>query len=100
MLKLRILVALVCFVAFAAQVGQAQDLSGYRDFRLGEGLSAIAKQIGTTDSEAKVIHQRPALIQELNWRPNSLLISSPQSDSVNNILFSFYNGELCRILVE
>ncbi|HUU13636.1 MAG TPA: hypothetical protein VM182_07985, partial [Terriglobia bacterium] len=38
-------------------------------------------------------------IQELKWQPELSLSSSPEADPVGNILFSFYNGELFRIVV-
>ena len=75
------------------------DLFRYRGFQFGETLPAVAKQAGLDVSQAKVIHERPALIQELEW-PIWLRSSfdSPR-DPVRTILFSFYNGELFRILV-
>jgi len=75
------------------------DLSRYRGFQFGETLPAAAKQAGLDVSQAKVIHERPALLQELEW-PIWLRSSfdSPR-DPVRTILFSFYNGELFRILV-
>ncbi len=76
----------------------AQDLSRYREFQFGMSLPAIAKHAGLEPSEAKVIHQRPALIQELNWR-SELSLTSSQPDPARTILFSFYNGELFRIVV-
>ena len=77
----------------------AQDLSKYREFQFGMNLVAVAKQADVKPSEARVIHQRPAVIQELEWRPRRFLASSPQEDPVKEILFSFYNGELFRMLV-
>ena len=77
----------------------AQDLSSYRGFRLGMNLPAVAKQAGVKPSEAKVIYQRPAVIQELEWRPQSSSSSSAQADPVEEVLFSFYDGQLYRIVV-
>jgi hypothetical protein len=77
----------------------AQGLSTYREFEFGMDLAAIAKRAETNPSDAKVIHQRPAVIQELTWQPRLYLSSTPQADSVRSILFSFYNGELYRIVV-
>jgi hypothetical protein len=75
------------------------DLSRYRGFQFGERLPAVAKQAGLDVSQAKVIHERPALIQELEW-PIFLASSfSSPPDPVRTILFSFYNGELFRVLV-
>ncbi|MBZ5544861.1 MAG: hypothetical protein LAO07_14470 [Acidobacteriia bacterium] len=76
----------------------AQDLSRYRDFQFGMDLPAIAKLADAKPSEAKVIHQRPALIQELEWHPQ-LSLTSSQADPVRAIFFSFYNGELFRVVV-
>ena len=76
----------------------AQDLSRYREFQFGMDLPAIAKLADVKPSAAKVIHQRPALIQELEWQPQLSLYSS-QADPVRAIFFSFYNGELFRIVV-
>ncbi len=59
-----------------ASVATAQDLSKYRNFQFGSGLSTVAKQAGMNPSEAKAIHTRPALIQELVWRPQPVGSSS------------------------
>lgn len=77
----------------------AQDLSGYRGFQLGMSLPAAAKQAGIDPSEAKVIYQRPAVIQELEWWPEKSANSPAQGDPVKEVLFNFYNGELYRIVV-
>src|SRR6266480_2598277 len=77
----------------------SQDLSKYREFQFGTNLLAVAKQADMKPSEAKVIHQRPAMIQELEWRPRRSFGSLPEADPVKEILFSFYNGELFRMLV-
>ena len=47
----------------------------------------------------KLIHERPAVIQELEWPIWLGDGSAPQTDPVRTILFSFYNGELFRIVV-
>jgi hypothetical protein len=76
----------------------SQDLSMYREFRFGADLLAIAKQAHVKPSEARMIHERPALIQELAWQA-PYKRSLPRADSVKDILFSFYKGELYRIMV-
>lgn len=78
---------------------QAPDLSRYRDFQFGMRLPAVAKQARLKPSDAKTIHHRPAMIQELVWEALSFTHSSPQSESVKNILFNFYNGELFRLVI-
>lgn len=74
------------------------DLSKYREFQFGMDLAAVAKLVDMKPSEAKVIHLRPAVIQELEWQPQISLTAS-QADPVKGIFFSFYNGELFRIVV-
>lgn len=77
----------------------SQDLSRYREFQFGTSLPAIAKQAHLKPLDAKAIHRRPAVIQELTWEAQSFPSSSSGSDSVKNILFSFYNDELFRMVV-
>src|SRR2546427_6473608 len=59
---------------------------------------SLAKQTNVKPSEAKMLHQRPAMIQELWWQrpPGS---PSPETDPVREVIFSFYNGELFRMVV-
>jgi hypothetical protein len=86
-------------VLFAA-CSPAQDLSSYRGFQFGASLESIISQTGMRSDEAKIIHTRPALIQELEWRIRPSLDSpSTETDSVKSIVFSFYNGQLFRIAV-
>jgi hypothetical protein len=75
------------------------DLSRYREFEFGMNLLVVAKQAEMQPSEARLIQQRPAVIQELEWRPQRSLAHSPQADPVQEVLFSFYNGELFRMVV-
>src|SRR5437899_8030677 len=77
-----------------ATISWAGDLSSYREFQLGMDLNAVKKQT----SEARTIHQRPALIQDLEWRPRGFG-SAAESDPVKDVLLSFYNGQLFRIVV-
>ncbi len=86
-------------VPVSAPAMGARDLSRYRNFQFGETLPALAKQAGLALSDAKLIHERPALMQELEWPIWLSGGSSPQTDPVKTILFSFYNGELFRIVV-
>jgi len=99
MVSARSLVISISLAVLSMPLLYAQDLSKYREFHLGMNLLAAAKQLDVKPSEAKVIYQRPAVIQELVWRPQSSYSSSAQADPVKEVLFSFYNGELYRIVV-
>ena len=98
MISLRNVAISVFGVALSMPPVYSQDLSRYRDFQLGTNLPAVAKQMGVKPSEARAIHERPAMIQELEWRA-PFTDSSQRSESVGNILFRFYNGELYRLVV-
>jgi len=83
----------VSVALFLALPAYGTDLSEYRQFRLDSDLAGIAAQAGTSPDLAELSHQRPARIEQLSWRPGS-------ADSVKGIQFSFYNGQLYRVLVD
>jgi hypothetical protein len=87
------------FVVFGMTciLSTAGDLSKYRNFQLGSNLQTIARQTSLKQSEAKVIHSRPVLIQNLEWRAQPTISSS--TESPKDLVFSFYEGELFRIVV-
>ena len=91
--------ALAAYLAIVAMpLVRGADVSGYRDFQLGMTLPAVLKQTGAAFSAVKVIHENPALIQELEWQPLQFPGPSPETDPVRQVLFSFSKGELFRIL--
>ena len=83
----------------SAPLLRAQDLSKYRHFTLGMSLTRLLERTGQKMADVKLIHGRPTLVQEVNWWPPSLPGASFQSDTVEQILFSFYNGELYKMSV-
>jgi len=99
MISTRSFVISISLAVLSMPLIYAQDLSSYRGFQLGMELPAVAKQADMQPSEAKVLHQRPAVIQELEWRPQGFYSSSAQGDPVKKVLFGFYNGELYRMVV-
>jgi hypothetical protein len=80
--------------------GPAHDLSKYREFQLGMSLATVAQRADIT-AEARVIHRRPELIQDLMWLPAPSPVPGAlaQGDSARKLLFSFYNDQLFRIVV-
>src|SRR5260370_28993564 len=91
--------SILCFVVLllTAPLLRGQDLSKYRHFTFGMSLTRVLERTDQKMADVKVIHGRPALIQELNWWPPNLPGTSFQSDTVEQILFSFYNAELYKI---
>ncbi len=78
---------------------RAQDLSTYRNFSFGMTVADLSKQIDQKPANAAVLHEHPALIQELTWLPPQPYSSLRPAEPVDQILFSFYNGALYRMLV-
>jgi hypothetical protein len=95
----RILMYSMCWAMLSVPSICAQDLSKYRDFQLGMNLPAVAKQAGMEPAQAKLIYERPAVIQELEWQPGISAGSPSSPDPVNEILFGFYNNQLYRIVI-
>src|SRR3979411_458292 len=98
-MRLRSVVVSLAIIALSAAVIDGQELSRYRDFPFGTSLASVSKQLDRQAIEAEVIHQQPALIQELTWYPPQPYGSSRPAEPVEKILFSFHNGDLYRTLV-
>ena len=95
MKKTRSALAAVLLLAAGPVWVNATNLSTYRAFKLGSDIATIAKQTGLDAASVKVVHTRPALIQELQWRPGYLAATEP--DTVRDVVFTFYEGRLFRI---
>jgi len=93
MTKSQMLATVLLWTMVASPFLYAGDLSQYREFDLDSSLLEVARQAGMQPEEAKIIHERPALIQELSWRAGF-------DDTVKEILFSFYDGALFRMIVD
>jgi hypothetical protein len=99
MKKLRSSILCIVVLLLTAPLLRAQDFSKYRHFTLGMNLTTLLDRTGQKMADVKMTHARPALIQELTWWPPNLPGTSLRSDSVEQILFSFFNGELYKMSV-
>ena len=100
-LNVRSLAVSVCAVIFGvAPFAGAQDLSRYREVAFGSSVSAVVAITGTNATDVKVIHERPALIRELAWRPQ-YAIGRPvgRSEAAREVTFRFVDDELFSIIV-
>src|SRR5207249_5814632 len=91
--SVRFLVSVLCFASFSS-VCLAQDLSKYRDFQFGMTLDSVAKQIQMKTTEVKTIHERPAVIQTLEWNQDGYSAPGAKTTSASGIRFDFYNGDI------
>jgi hypothetical protein len=78
---------------------RAADLERYREFRIGSDVATIAKQAHLDPAQARMLHDRPALIQELHWEPRAPAQLASPADPVKDVTFRFYNGQLYRIAI-
>lgn len=97
--KIRHGIVAFALVLTSVSLLHSQDLSRYRNFSLGMSVASVSKLTDQQPDQAQVIHQQPALIQELTWYPPLPYDSSRQAEPVDTVVFSFYNGALYRILV-
>jgi hypothetical protein len=79
-----------------------QGLTRYRDFELGSDMASVSALTGVASSEAKMIHQRPAVLQDLEWRPLhwDAHSTAASTEPVEQVRFSFYNDQLFRVVVD
>src|SRR5258706_9206502 len=76
-----------------------QDFSKYRNFSLGTNLTAVLKHTDQRLVDVKATRDGSLLFQELTWRPASGIGVSYRSESVDELVFSFYKGELYKMVV-
>jgi hypothetical protein len=84
---------------FAVPMLCAQDFSQYRGFAIGTRLADVLKHADKNMLDINVTHAGTPLLQELTWWPPTLPGASYRPDSVERVLFSFYNGELYKMSV-
>jgi len=91
-------VAIVC----STPALEGQGLSRYRSFEFGSDVATVSALALIAPSEAKTIHQRPAVLQDLESRPSYWTPGSPaaSTDPVEHLLFSFYNDQLFRVVAD
>ncbi|MGA2186011.1 MAG: hypothetical protein ABSH47_23575 [Bryobacteraceae bacterium] len=100
MTRARIGVIVILCGVLGTSMLYAGDSSSYRGLQFGMNLTTAAKQAGTKPADARLVHQRPALIQEMDWQPRPPVLAGPATaDPVKQGLLYFFNGELFRIVV-
>ena len=93
--------AVLCFVVLllTAPMLRAQDLSKHRNFSLGTNLPTVLKHTNQRLVDVKATHDGSLLFQELTWRPANGMGVVSRSESVDELVFSFYKGELYKMVV-
>lgn len=87
-----------CLLLAVSSVSSA-ELSRYREFELGASVATVTA-VTQNAARVKTVHSRPALLQELEWRPR-YMPGAPQTDrdSINEVVFSFVDDHLFKISI-
>ena len=77
----------------------AADPTTFREFVLGSSVAAVRAVATAPDHDLFVMHDRPAVLQVLEWRLPRPTESGPAPEAVREMVFSFIDGKLYRIAV-
>jgi hypothetical protein len=90
-------VGVLCVSALHAETGAA-----YHGFLLGADLPSVAALANLSVAQAVTTHERPVLLQQLEWRKAFPMSGVPaaESEPVSRITFSFYRGELFKMMID
>jgi hypothetical protein len=86
-------------VILGGQLVFAQDMSRYRDYVLESTVDSVVAASGARAADAKTLHERPATIQQLDWRAPYTDSRTNRADPVRDISFTFFNGALYQVIV-
>ena len=81
------------------QLAVAQDVSRYRAYALESSVDSVVAASGARAADAKTLHERPATIQELEWRAPYVDSRNTLADPVREMSFTFYNDALYQVIV-
>jgi len=94
-------VRLVAIILLASWPVAAADLGTYREFTIGASTADVIARTGASERDMKTLYERPALLQELSWRPRYASgRTSADRDSVAAIVFSFIDNQLFRMAID
>ena len=99
MKKISSLFASLVIIVLGAASAYGQDLSRYRGFSFGMTPAEVAKQVAPQTLQARMVSKETAIVQESTWWPLDAPGSAQPVQPVWQVLFTFYNGQLYRILI-
>ena len=87
-------------VVLAVWTASAAELSRYREFELGSSVAAVTAVTLSAERDLKILHNRPALLQEVTWQPR-YMTGAPVADrnSIGEMVFSFVDDRLFKMTV-
>jgi hypothetical protein len=88
-----------CLVLAVSTLASA-EIARYREFELGASVAAVTAVTQSVERDLKIVHSRPALLQQLEWRPR-YMAGAPVAgrESISEIVFSFVDGRLYKMAI-
>jgi hypothetical protein len=77
----------------------AQDLFRYRDYTLDSSLRTVVTASGSRADDVRMLLERPARIQELEWNAPYARAEGGFADPVRNVVFAFCDDQLYQVVV-
>jgi hypothetical protein len=99
MTRLRTAALAAAALLLPAQSPAAQDLSRYRGYALESSVATVVAVSGTSRSALRMRHERPARIEDLDWRAPYVPSGRELADPVRDVRFSFCDDRLYQIVV-
>jgi hypothetical protein len=97
MVHARVIGVVAVLFTIVGMPADAQDLSRYRDYALDSSVERVVVISSSRPTDVKIRHERPARIQELEWRAPYVTAGAQMADPVRTVTFSFYNDALYSI---
>jgi hypothetical protein len=96
----RVVLALLCSATSASLLG-AQGRPYYRTYQMGADVLTISRQLGVPSPATPLTLPALGALEELRWRSQYVRRGvAPSSDPVAQLVFSFFENQLFRIVID
>jgi len=96
----RVVLTLLCSAMSASQLG-AQGHPRYRTYQMGDDVLTISRQLGVPAPAGLLMPPGLGAVVELRWRSQYVRRGvAPSSDPVASLVFSFFENQLFRIVID
>jgi hypothetical protein len=96
----RVVLTLLCSAMSASLLG-AQGRPRYRAYQMGDDVLTISRQLGVPSPAGTLVPPALGAVEELRWRPQFVRRGvAPSSDPVARLVFSFFENQLFRIVID
>jgi len=91
---------IVCAALMAVPVVSASPVySRYRGVSIGDSVSVVVASLHMAPSDVAIVHARPAMIQQLTWRPNQFFANKAgPPEALAEMVLTFHLGRLARVV--